>query len=161
MEGKRTDRTLAGLVAPLCAFGVPRYTAPFPIPEEGEHGIEHQRQGLPSRGCGHFHSSTVGTPRRGRLTGTKFGCGLAQCGACTVLLDGQPSRTCMLRSSSPAGKKITTIEGLSDDATHPVQKAWAELDVPQCGYCQAGQMMSASALLAENQIPPMTTSTSP
>ena len=81
------------------------------------------------------------------LTGTKFGCGLAQCGACTVLLDGQPVRSCRLPVSAAAGKPVTTIEGLSSDASHPVQRAWAELDVVQCGYCQSGQIMAAAALL--------------
>jgi isoquinoline 1-oxidoreductase alpha subunit len=81
------------------------------------------------------------------LTGTKFGCGIAQCGACTVHLDGTPRRSCVTPVSAAAGKKITTIEGLSSDGTHPVQRAWAELDVVQCGYCQSGQIMSAAALL--------------
>ena len=84
-----------------------------------------------------------------RLTGTKFGCGIAQCGACTVHVDGQPMRSCVTPASAVAGKKITTIEGLSADGSHPVQKAWAELDVVQCGYCQSGQIMSAAALLAK------------
>lgn len=82
------------------------------------------------------------------LTGTKFGCGIAQCGACTVHVDGAPLRACVTPASAVAGKKITTIEGLSADGSHPVQKAWAELDVVQCGYCQSGQIMSAVALLA-------------
>ena len=82
------------------------------------------------------------------LTGTKFGCGIAQCGACTVHVDGSPLRACITPASAVAGKKITTIEGLSADGSHPVQKAWAELDVVQCGYCQSGQIMSAVALLA-------------
>ena len=82
------------------------------------------------------------------LTGTKFGCGIAQCGACTVHVDGQPVRSCSVPGSAMTGRKITTIEGLSDSSQHPVQKAWAEVDVPQCGYCQAGQIMSAAALLA-------------
>jgi isoquinoline 1-oxidoreductase alpha subunit len=81
------------------------------------------------------------------LTGTKFGCGMAQCGACTVHLDGQPIRSCVMPASAVAGKAITTIEGLSEDITHPVQKAWAELDVVQCGYCQSGQIMAAAALI--------------
>jgi isoquinoline 1-oxidoreductase alpha subunit len=81
------------------------------------------------------------------LTGTKFGCGLAQCGACTVHLDGAPLRACVTPVGAAAGKAITTIEGLSPDGTHPVQRAWAELDVVQCGYCQSGQIMSAVALL--------------
>ena len=82
------------------------------------------------------------------LTGTKFGCGIAQCGACTVHIDGAPLRACITPVSAVAGKKITTIEGLSTDGQHPVQQAWAELDVVQCGYCQSGQIMSAVALLA-------------
>ena len=82
------------------------------------------------------------------LTGTKFGCGIAQCGACTVHIDGAPLRSCITPVSAVAGKKITTIEGLSADGQHPVQQAWAELDVVQCGYCQSGQIMSAVALLA-------------
>ena len=81
------------------------------------------------------------------LTGTKFGCGIAQCGACTVHIDGTPKRSCVTPVSAAAGKKITTIEGLSQDGSHPVQRAWAELDVVQCGYCQSGQIMSAAALL--------------
>lgn len=87
------------------------------------------------------------------LKGTKFGCGMAQCGACTVHIDGQPTRACLTAVSFAAGKKITTIEGLSDDGSHPVQKAWMAIDVPQCGYCQAGQMMSAAALLAKTPQP--------
>ena len=83
------------------------------------------------------------------LTGTKFGCGIAQCGACTVHVDGAPLRACVTPASAVAGRKITTIEGLSADGSHPVQKAWAELDVVQCGYCQSGQIMSAAALLAK------------
>jgi isoquinoline 1-oxidoreductase alpha subunit len=82
------------------------------------------------------------------LTGTKFGCGIAQCGACTVHLDGAPLRACVTPVSAVGERKITTIEGLSSDGDHPVQKAWAELDVVQCGYCQSGQIMSAAALLA-------------
>jgi len=87
------------------------------------------------------------------LKGTKFGCGMAQCGACTVHLDGVPVRSCILPVSKAAGKRVTTIEGLSEDGSHPLQKVWCELDVPQCGYCQAGQLMSASALLASNPHP--------
>ena len=87
------------------------------------------------------------------LTGTKFGCGMALCGACTVHLDGQPIRSCVTPVAAVAGKKITTIEGLSADGSHPVQQAWAEVDVVQCGYCQSGQIMSASALLARNAHP--------
>jgi isoquinoline 1-oxidoreductase alpha subunit len=86
------------------------------------------------------------------LTGTKFGCGMSLCGACTVHIDGKATRSCTLPVSSVAGKKITTIEGLGD-GSHPVQKAWAELDVVQCGYCQSGQIMAAAALLAEKPHP--------
>ena len=81
------------------------------------------------------------------LKGSKFGCGIGQCGACTVHLAGTPVRSCSLPISTAAGKSITTIEGLTADGSHPLQRAWAELDVPQCGYCQAGQIMSAAALL--------------
>ena len=87
------------------------------------------------------------------LTGTKFGCGIAQCGACTVHVDGQPVRSCNTQVGAVAGKKITTIEGLSAKSDHPVQKAWIELDVPQCGYCQSGQIMAAAALLARTVNP--------
>ncbi len=87
------------------------------------------------------------------LPGTKYGCGIAQCGACTVLLDGKAVRSCSLPISILKEQKITTIEGLSEDLTHPLQEAWREFDVPQCGYCQAGQIMSAAALLKENKSP--------
>ena len=87
------------------------------------------------------------------LTGTKFGCGMAQCGACTVHLDGQPIRSCVTPVSAVGSKTITTIEGLSADGTHPVQRAWVAEQVPQCGYCQSGQIMSAAALLAQNPKP--------
>ena len=87
------------------------------------------------------------------LTGTKFGCGAALCGACTVHLDGQPVRSCVTPIGSVAGKKITTIEGLAAKSDHPVQKAWIELDVPQCGFCQSGQIMAAAALLARKANP--------
>lgn len=87
------------------------------------------------------------------LTGTKFGCGMALCGACTVHIDGEATRSCITPVSEVAGKKVTTIEGLSADVSHPVQKAWIEMDVPQCGYCQSGQIMSAAALLAKNPQP--------
>jgi isoquinoline 1-oxidoreductase subunit alpha len=81
------------------------------------------------------------------LTGTKFGCGIAQCGACTVHVDGAPVRSCSVPASALVGAKIVTIEGLSSDSSHPAQKAWGQLDVPQCGYCQSGQIMAAAALL--------------
>lgn len=87
------------------------------------------------------------------LVGTKFGCGIAQCGACTIHLDGTAVRSCQLPVSVIGEKTITTIEGLSEKGDHPVQKAWLEHDVPQCGYCQAGQIMSAAALLKENPTP--------
>jgi len=87
------------------------------------------------------------------LTGTKFGCGVAQCGVCTVSIDGEPVRSCVLPLSEAEGRSVTTIEGLSEDGSHPVQRAWTELDVPQCGYCQAGQIMSAAALLAKTPNP--------
>jgi isoquinoline 1-oxidoreductase alpha subunit len=87
------------------------------------------------------------------MKGTKFGCGIAQCGACTVHVDGTPTRSCQRRVASIAGANVTTIEGLSPDGTHAVQRAWEELDVPQCGYCQAGQLMSAAALLASKPNP--------
>lgn len=87
------------------------------------------------------------------LKGTKFGCGISQCGACTVHVNGAAAHSCMRQASSVAGASITTIEGLSPDGTHPLQRAWEELDVPQCGYCQAGQLMAASALLASNPNP--------
>ncbi|MGA2538977.1 MAG: (2Fe-2S)-binding protein [Terracidiphilus sp.] len=86
-------------------------------------------------------------------TGTKYGCGLGLCGACTVLLDGKATRSCITRASAAEGKSITTIEGLSPDGLHPVQVAWEALDVPQCGYCQAGQIMTAAALLAQTPHP--------
>jgi aerobic-type carbon monoxide dehydrogenase small subunit (CoxS/CutS family) len=87
------------------------------------------------------------------LTGTKFACGKALCGACVVHLDGQPVRSCAFPVGSAAGRAVTTIEGLADDGNHPVQVAWRELNVPQCGYCQSGQIMSAVALLASNPNP--------
>ena len=86
-------------------------------------------------------------------TGVKFGCGMSQCGACTVHLDGEAIRSCVTKVADAAGKKVTTIEGLSRDGRHPVQRAWAELDVVQCGYCQSGQIMAAAALLAEKPEP--------
>jgi isoquinoline 1-oxidoreductase subunit alpha len=87
------------------------------------------------------------------LVGTKFGCGIAQCGACTVHLNGKAVRSCSLPVSAIGAGKVTTIEGLSEKGDHPVQQAWSEIDVPQCGYCQAGQIMTASALLAKNPKP--------
>lgn len=87
------------------------------------------------------------------LTGTKFGCGIARCGACTVHVDGQATKACQLPASAAVGKRITTIEGLSNDSSHPVQQAWREIGVPQCGYCQSGQIMAASALLAKRKNP--------
>ena len=87
------------------------------------------------------------------LTGTKYGCGMSLCGACTVHLGGNAVRSCTLPVAAVGGQEVTTIEGLSADGDHPVQKAWQDLDVPQCGYCQPGQIMSASALLAENSNP--------
>ena len=87
------------------------------------------------------------------LTGTKYGCGIAQCGACTVHLDGQPIRSCVTPVTAAAGKKIVTIEGLDPKADHPLQKAWVAEQVPQCGYCQSGQIMSAAALLARTPNP--------
>lgn len=87
------------------------------------------------------------------LVGTKFGCGIAQCGACTIHVDGAATRSCVLPVSAAEDLKITTIEGLSEDGSHPVQQAWKEIDVPQCGYCQAGQIMTASSFLGRNPNP--------
>jgi isoquinoline 1-oxidoreductase subunit alpha len=87
------------------------------------------------------------------MTGTKFGCGMALCGACTVHIDGEATRSCVTPISSLAGKKVTTVEGLSATDSHPIQRAWIEVDVPQCGYCQSGQIMTASALLAKTPHP--------
>lgn len=87
------------------------------------------------------------------LKGTKFGCGIAQCGACTVHINGTPTRSCLRAIGTVAGAEVTTVEGLSPDGSHPLQRAWKELDVPQCGYCQAGQLMSAAALLRQNPKP--------
>ena len=88
-----------------------------------------------------------------KLTGTKFGCGSGLCGACTVHLNGQPTRSCITPVSALAGKSVTTIEGLSKNQSHPLQKAWVEAQVPQCGYCQSGQIMQAAALLESNKNP--------
>ena len=88
-----------------------------------------------------------------QLTGTKYGCGMALCGACTVHLDGEAVRSCVTPVSRAVGRKITTIEGLSPDLSHPLQRAWIEVDVPQCGYCQSGQIMAAAVLLRENPNP--------
>jgi isoquinoline 1-oxidoreductase alpha subunit len=88
-----------------------------------------------------------------RLTGTRFGCGAGLCGACTVHVDGKAVRSCQTRMATVAGRRVTTIEGLSTDNSHPVQKAWAAINVPQCGYCQPGQMMQAAALLATTPSP--------
>ena len=87
------------------------------------------------------------------LTGTKFSCGIGQCGACTVHLDGQPVRSCSVPASIAVGKSVTTIEGVSSDGTHPIQIAWKDLDAPQCGYCQSGMIMSTLALLTRNPAP--------
>ncbi len=87
------------------------------------------------------------------LTGTKYGCGIGQCGACTVHVDGIPTLACVTPIETVGNREVTTIEGLSVDGTHPLQQAWIELDVPQCGYCQSGQIMSAAALLANNSNP--------
>lgn len=87
------------------------------------------------------------------LVGTKYGCGVGACGACTVLVDGHPTRSCITPVSSVTGSSVTTVEGLSADGSHPLQKAWDEVDVPQCGYCQSGQIMSAAALLARTPKP--------
>ena len=87
------------------------------------------------------------------MTGTKFGCGMSLCGACTVHIDGQPQRSCVTPISAVAGRKVTTIEGLSPDRSHPIQLAWIEEDVPQCGYCQSGQLMAAASLLAKTAKP--------
>ena len=87
------------------------------------------------------------------LLGTKYGCGIALCGTCTVHMNGNPVRSCMMTIESVQGSEITTIEGLSEDGSHPVQQAWKEVDVPQCGYCQSGQIMTAAALLERNPAP--------
>jgi isoquinoline 1-oxidoreductase subunit alpha len=88
-----------------------------------------------------------------QLTGTKYGCGVSLCGACTIHVDGEPVRSCVMAVEDAAGRSVTTIEGLSKDRSHPVQKAWIEKDVPQCGYCQSGMIMAAAALLQRHSIP--------
>jgi isoquinoline 1-oxidoreductase alpha subunit len=87
------------------------------------------------------------------LSGTKYGCGIAKCGFCTVHLDGQPVKACQTKASAAVGKSITTVEGLSEDSSHPIQVAWIEVGVPQCGYCQSGQIMAAAALIAKRPHP--------
>ena len=88
-----------------------------------------------------------------RLTGTKYGCGIGACGACTVHIDGQPARSCWIAVKDIAGRRVTTIEGLSSDRSHPIQRAWIDKDVPQCGYCQSGMIMTAAALLKAHPRP--------
>jgi isoquinoline 1-oxidoreductase alpha subunit len=110
-------------------------------------GQTHQFDGDPSMPVLWYVRDILG------LQGTKFGCGTGLCGACTVHIDGKATRGCLLTVAAAAGKNITTIEGLSDDGNHEVQKAWRAQNVPQCGYCQAGQIMSAAALLADNPKP--------
>ncbi len=110
-------------------------------------GADHQYDGDPNMPLLWFVRDELGLP------GTKFGCGAGLCGACTVHLNGEAVRSCMTTLADAAGKKVVTIEGLSSDGNHPVQIAWRELSVPQCGFCQAGQIMQASGLLAQNQSP--------
>ncbi len=110
-------------------------------------GAEHSFDGDPAMPLLWYLRDVLG------LTGTKFGCGIAQCGACTVHVDGAPVRSCLTALSDADGKAVTTIEGLDPNGQHPVQKAWLALGVPQCGYCQAGQIMSAAALLKETPKP--------
>lgn len=110
-------------------------------------GVEHRFDGDPEMPLLWYLRDELG------LTGTKFGCGVAQCGACTIHVDGQPAFSCVTPMNLVNGMKITTIEGLASDGNHPVQVAWRELNVAQCGYCQAGQIMQASALLAANPNP--------
>jgi isoquinoline 1-oxidoreductase subunit alpha len=110
-------------------------------------GADHQYDGDPNMPLLWFVRDELGLP------GTKFGCGAGLCGACTVHLNGEAVRSCMTTLADAAGKKVVTIEGLSPDGNHPVQIAWRELSVPQCGFCQAGQIMQASGLLAQNQSP--------
>jgi isoquinoline 1-oxidoreductase alpha subunit len=110
-------------------------------------GVEHRIEAAPDMPLLWALRDLVG------LTGTKFGCGMALCGACTVHVDGEAVRSCVTPVSAAAGRKVTTIEGLSSSGDHPLQKAWVELAVPQCGYCQPGQIMSAAALLKTNKSP--------
>lgn len=110
-------------------------------------GKEHKFDGDPSTPLLWFVRDEIG------LTGTKFGCGVGLCKACTVHLDGAAVAACQTTVADADGKSVTTIEGLSDDGNHPVQRAWRDLNVPQCGFCQAGQIMQAAALLAENPSP--------
>ena len=110
-------------------------------------GAEHSFDGDPAMPLLWYLRDVLG------LTGTKFGCGIAQCGACTVHVDGAPVRSCLTALSDADGKAVTTIEGLDPNGQHPVQKAWLALGVPQCGYCQAGQIMTAAALLKETPKP--------
>ncbi len=110
-------------------------------------GQEHAFDGDPSMPLLWYLRDELG------LTGTKFGCGMALCGACTVHLDGQATRACITAISAADGRSVTTIEGLDPDGNHPVQKAWRTINVPQCGYCQAGQIMQAAALLATSKNP--------
>ena len=118
----------------------------------GSHHIRSERNTAEGRRCAR-DATALGAARRLGLTGTKFGCGMALCGACTVHVDGQPVRSCTTVMKSVAGKRVTTIEGLSANGTASVQRAWIESDVPQCGYCQSGQIMSAAALLARKPKP--------
>ena len=117
------------------------------MPEITVNGVSHDVNVDPSTPLLWVLRDTLG------MTGTKFGCGIAQCGACTVHLDGTPTRSCVTPVSAVGEKKITTIEGISADASHAVQKAWIEEQVPQCGYCQSGQIMSAVALLGKTPNP--------
>ena len=110
-------------------------------------GKEHTFDGDPNMPLMWFIRDSVG------LTGTKYGCGTGLCGSCTIHVDGVAMRSCQTTMSEAAGKAITTIEGLSPDGNHPVQKAWREVNVPQCGFCQAGQIMQAAALLSKNKAP--------
>jgi isoquinoline 1-oxidoreductase alpha subunit len=110
-------------------------------------GVDHQYDGDPNMPLLWYVRDELGLP------GTKFGCGAGLCGACTVHLDGEAVRSCMTTLGDAAGKKVVTIEGLSPDGNHPVQIAWRELSVPQCGFCQTGQIMQASSLLAQNKNP--------